>query len=150
MIYYLAGALIGRYSFDLFQRKSTLSERIVAIPIASVCVIYFFSCGKGTQTSIFVTPVLLIYCFAFWVISDFFVGERYYVFETESFLVFAMHLNVGTIFAKILYALFPKSMYFGPINYVLTIISTVCFIRVVDFGLKRYTPCLRELLTGQR
>ncbi len=149
LTYYLAGALIGRYGFDLFKRKSSPTVRIIAVPVFIACIVGLYAEYKEILPGAVHVPILLVMCFAFWLIMDFFVKDGYHDFETISFLVFAMHLNVGAVFTKLLYLAMPKSVYFAPVNYVLTIVLTVVFIYLFDIVLRRI-PCLRRILTGQR
>lgn len=149
LTYYFAGALLGRHGFDLFKRKSTLGQRILAICVFAAGYVYLFLENNKILPSILYVPVLLCMCFAFWVIMDFFVGDGYFGFETASFLIFATHMNVGTIFAKLLYIAMPKSMYFAPINYILTLVLSTAVICLFDALLKKL-PRLRNILTGAR
>lgn len=149
LTYYLAGALIGRHGFDLFKRKSTPTARIIAAPVFIACIIGLYAEYQEILPGAVHVPILLVMCFAFWLIMDFFVKDGYHDFETISFLVFAMHLNVGAVFTKLLYLVMPKTVYFAPVNYILTLVITVIFIYLFDIVLRRI-PCLRRILTGQR
>ena len=149
LTYYFAGALLGRHGFDLFKSKSTSKQRVAAICVFVAGYVYLFLENNKILPSILYVPVLLCMCFAFWVIMDFFVGDGYFGFETASFLIFATHMNVGTIFAKLLYIAMPKSMYFAPINYILTLVLSTAVICLFDALLKKL-PRLRNILTGAR
>ena len=149
LTYYLAGALIGRHGFSFFKRESTFAQRIIAAPVCLSCIVCLYFEYKEIIPGTVHVPILFVMCFAFWFIMDFFVKDGYHDFETISFLIFAMHLNVGAVFAKLLYLAMPKSVYFAPVNYVLTIVLTVIFIYLFDIVLRRI-PYLRRILTGQR
>ncbi len=68
----------------------------------------------------------------------------------HSFLVFAMHVNVGAIVTKLLYLALPKSYIFAIPNFIATTIITLLIIELFCVALKKLCPKVFELLSGGR
>ena len=61
-----------------------------------------------------------------------------------------MHGNVGACITKLLYLVLPKSEYLAPVNFVLSVVLTLLFIKGFCMFTRRFMPRLHEMLMGSR
>ena len=149
-VYYLIGAYVGIHFFYWFIKRK---NKLFALFSFCLCVgiIYFYSRGGNMLSYSFGNIVVItIYCFGFWFMFDLFQNKRYFSFEKESFLIYAMHINVSAVIAKLLYLVLPQQDFIAPINYIFTIICTISCISVFACIVDNFVPKLRLLITGSR
>ena len=107
-------------------------------------------CFAGTMHPAWTVPIWSCQAILLWIAFDNFKNNHYYRFEMDSFLVFAMHVNVSAVVAKLLFIALPKAPVFAGINYCFTIIGTLmivcCFSMVVD----RCPSSIQRLTRGGR
>lgn len=96
--------------------------------------------------------VRLAYCFAFWSIIDLVLPKLLPVkeFYNHSFWVYAMHMNVGGIVAKLLFLIMPKYPIFAVANHLLNTIITLTIISMIAIFLKRKWRSAYDILSGSR
>ena len=144
-LFYCIGAYIGIHYFDQFHSQNKRSVRIL-----SAIIVVAFTILKALNNVIADSYVILsISAVALWIVADIVVGKKNYKFEKTSFLIFAMHINVGAVITKLLYLIFPKNEIFAPINFVLTILFTVGFIYIFQIIINEKFPKIRKILCGR-
>jgi len=161
LIYYSIGAYIGKHNFELMKVKKIIPN-VLSIVIILVAVFWayvrlnyhlavtemFTEVGVRTINLV----VRLSYCLAFWTIFDAILPKLQPVrgFYSHSFWVYAMHINVGGIVAKLLFLAMPKSVIFAPINHLLSTIITLTLISLTAFALKKWCVPVYKVLSGDR
>lgn len=96
--------------------------------------------------------VRLAYCIAFWSIIDVVLPKLLPVkeFYNHSFWVYAMHINVGGIVAKLLFMVMPKYPIFAVANHILNTIITLAVISLIAILLKKKWRPAYDILSGSR
>lgn len=96
--------------------------------------------------------VRLAYCIAFWAIIDVVLPKLLPVkeFYHHSFWVYAMHINVGGIVAKLLFLIMPKYPIFAVLNHFLNTIITLTIISLIAIFLKKNWRPAYDMLSGSR
>lgn len=150
IVYYFVGAIIGKHYFNGFSKKSSLPTQIISIVLLIAAAVVFYFSENIDKNPYFV--FLLIPCsWALWNVSDLFVYKlKNYSFFKDSFAVFAIHMNLAAVVAKLFYLLLPKSDLMGLPNFILTFICTLLIIRGFCYLLHRFTPKLYGILMGGR
>lgn len=153
IIYYLIGCLIGKRYFDAFSQKSNKKTYISALLIFIITMalkVLGFRHNIYNQTFISVI-ILTVMGLSLWFASDMFVP---YIsqkpFMENSFVVYAMHLNVMSCIAKVLYLIFPKSYIWSLPNFILTTLLTLVFIQIFCVIVQKYVPKVYMVLSGNR
>lgn len=150
IIYYLLGAYIGLHYNRWFVNKPNKKVQAVAMAVAILCVIYILVSQDRMEYSFFNAAVRCAYCLAFWYSFDLFSSSTYYYeFEKESFLIYAMHINVLAVITKLLYIALPKSDVFALINWLATLFLTVAAICYFAMLLKRFCPKIKTIICGR-
>lgn len=146
IIYYLVGGYIGANYFDIFANRSNRKISVISIFICIGCAAFnYFSINNIIPIDI--DPIIyIIFSIAFWLSMDIFQIKHVAKFEKNSFLIYAMHVNVGAIVCKLLYFILPKYTLFACVNYILTIVATVIIISVFNNFVKKYIPTLAKML----
>ena len=158
--HFLLGGIIGRYYFDFFTTKSSTRLRIFA---GAACILFIFV-GFFTETGWLPAPILgvLSYPVVFnilmtlgalglWFAVDPLMENRKprHIYRT-SFLVFAMHINVSAVVAKLLYMILPRYEGFAIVNFLLTTVVTLVIIDLFYRLLERFVPPVLKALSGNR
>ena len=154
LIYYLIGAYIGRHWIEVFAKKvskkiSLLGLALIAAAIASECAL---AAGKyGAYEEIMRVVNRVVYVLGVWWFADLFVERiRVRPFMYHSFMIFAMHVDVGAVVAKLIYMALPKSAAFAYVSFAITVVLTLLIIEGVSVLLKKYCGRLYGVLTGSR
>ena len=154
IVYYLIGAAIGRYGFAYFLRPSALRVRIVSAAVLlgfGVFNVVFYEAFSGSVKWTIQYAQFLFCGWAFWNVCDWIPDDSIiHSFSDCSFAVYAMHGNVGACITKLLYLVLPKSEYLAPVNFVLSVVLTLLFIKGFCLFTRRFTPRLHEMLMGSR
>lgn len=155
MVYYLAGAMIGRYYFDWFVQPSTKRRRIVsaAVMLALIAARYYVMC-----TGMYVLPALKSFLriadgLCLWALVDAVPQlweKKVPDFMHNSFFVYALHINVSAVVTKLIYLVGPKHWFMAPINFLLTTVITLALIELGCIVLKRWMNPVYKLLSGNR
>lgn len=88
---------------------------------------------------------------SFWIFMDLFISsisERKYF--GYSFWVYAMHINVGAIVAKVVYIALPKQPVFSIANFLITVPLTLLIINSAASIVHSCLPKLSSILSGGR
>ena len=154
LIYYLVGAYIGRHWIEVFAKKvskkiSLLGLALIVIAIASECAL---AAGKyGAYEEIMRVVNRVVYVLGVWWFADLFVERiRVRPFMYHSFMIFAMHVDVGAVVAKLIYMALPKSAAFAYVSFAITVVLTLLIIEGISVLLKKYCGRLYGVLTGSR
>lgn len=150
LVYYLIGAYVGIHFYDWFTRRKNQWISIGALITCIAIIFYYKQPGNMLSYSFVNLCIITLYCLAFWWAFDMFPNKNYFSFEKESFLIYAMHINVSAIIAKLIYLLLPKQDFIAPVNYILTMVLTVTFISVFAYIVDRFIPKFRILISGGR
>lgn len=158
--HFLLGGILGRYYFDLFTKKSSLRWRIFA---GAACVLFifvsFFTETGWLPKSVFealshpaVFNILMtLGALGLWYALDGIIEKRKprHIYRT-SFFVFAMHINVSAVAAKLFHMVLPRWEGFAIVNFLLTTVVTLVAIDLIQRLLERFFPRLLILLSGKR
>lgn len=150
ILYYLVGAYIGIHFFKEFATRLVGKWRVFSMLVVFICLL-FIDGDMTAYKNIDIQPILLcVFALAAWGGFDLLKNETYYKFEVESFLIYAMHLNVGAIVTKILYLFLPKNTVFSVVNYLGTIVITILLIVNFSNIIGKVSPKLKKLVSGSR
>ena len=153
LLFYLTGCWIGRYAFDLFStrrsRRGALLCLLGAVPLLtyefwSTWVIHDLptvayhleTCGIG-----------LFVWGAFDLLPEDLTLPK---FTEGSFWVYALHVNAGAVFAKLLYLALPKGSIWSIPNFALTTLLTLTCIEILRRLTGKYLPPVYRILSGSR
>lgn len=154
LIYYLLGAYIGRHWIEAAAKKaskrvSLLGFGLIVAAVASECVLAAGSYGAYEELMRVVNRT--VYVLGVWWFADLFVEHiRVHPFMNHSFMIFALHVDVGAVVAKLVYMALPKSAAFAFVCYAITVVLTLLIIEGVSVLLKKYCGRLYGILTGSR
>ena len=150
IVYYLIGAVIGRHYFDGFCKKSSRITQILSAGFLLLATIPLY-CSNRIDNPAFLMFLLIPCAWAFWNAADLFVYRlpTFPIFN-NSFAVYAMHINVSAIFAKLIYLALPKRQWMALPNFILTLVLTLIFIRLFCYVVEKISPKLYKLITGGR
>lgn len=101
-------------------------------------------------------PFVLVICLtvmglSFWMMCDLFMDKiPQKRFMGNSFFVYAMHINVSAISAKLLYFVLPKAYFWAMPNFILTTLFTLISIEIFCVLLQKYLPAAYRVLSGER
>lgn len=149
IIYYCIGAYIGIHYFDLFYNK--VSKRFAAIMSMTSVLFYAMLILNNHLLGLkyLETIILIIFSLSLWYSFDLGKHEYYLEFQKESFLVYAMHINISSILTKLIYLLWPKNSIVALCNYILTVILTLLIICWFAIFIGRKFPKLKQILAGR-
>lgn len=151
--YYLLGAYIGKHYFDYFSKKK---ESLIAV--ISFCIIFviwvirLYVLIRDINIGVSFEIILnMIYALALWNALDIItLNKKIPDFMNHSFFVYAMHINVSAIIAKLFYFCFPSIWPFSILNFVVTTVLTLVIIEIVCKILQKFTPAIYSVLSGGR
>lgn len=158
--HFLLGGIIGRYYFDFFTKKSStrLSIYAAATCILFIIVGFFTETGwlPGAVMAILSYPVVFnilmtLGALGLWFAVDPIIEKRKprHIYRT-SFFVYAMHINVSAVVARLCYMVLPRWEGFAIVNFLLTTVVTLVLIDLIYRLLERFFPWLLILLSGKR
>jgi len=153
IIYYLVGAFIGKHRFNDFTRKTNQKTSVISLfVILLIWGIDFVQYFNSSTIYVFwEVPKLIIFALCVWMLFDLLVDKiQEREFMKNSFWVFALHINVGAVVAKLLYFVLPKQPVFSIINFVVTTICTLILIEVMSMITGKFFPRLQKVLSGGR
>ena len=149
VIYFFAGALIGRYYKELAirgyeKKKDTIS---IILTILLMAIMYLIpNTYKGVSVVLLILTSIL-----FWnamnIVMHIISVKKY---MKRSFLVYALHVNLSAIITKVLYLIGPKSVFFSLVNFLLTTALTLGFIETFALVTEKHFPKIYSILTGDR
>lgn len=154
LIYYLLGAYVGRHWIGSFAKKaskgvSLLGLGLIVAAIASECALAAGSYGAYEETIRVLNRI--VYVLGVWWFADLFMDRiRIRPFMDHSFMIFALHVDVGAVVAKLVYMALPKSPVFAGFSFVITVALTLLIIEGVSVLLKKCCGRLYGILTGSR
>lgn len=153
LIYYLAGCILGRHFLKQFSEKCPKYVSICSLCVFILCTAAWFIRGIG----IFELPAELtvlffvIFALSFWYALDIFaVGDiRIRPFMNDNLFIYAMHVNLSAVIAKLLYMALPKSAIWSIPNFIVTSVLTVSLILLLAAFLRRFANPVYRLLAGK-
>lgn len=150
IVYYFIGAIIGKHFFDGFCKKTSLLVQIISLIILLITAVVFYFADLIDSNPYF--TFLLVPCaWAFWNVADLFVYKlpSFSLFK-NSFVIYAMHINVSAVITKLLYLVFPKCGWMALPNFILTLVLTVSVIHLFCHIVNKISPNLYKIITGGR
>jgi len=155
LIYYLFGSYLGIHHSSILNLKFGYKGHILGTVGSVLSIILLYQYPYLTQeyslNGIIRVVILLMYCISFWLMFDFFAKyiKNYWWFSI-SFIVFATHLYIQPIIAKMIYIVMPKNITFAIINYFISGI-VACFVMIITSQfLKKYLPKMWKIASGNR
>ncbi len=153
VIFYALGAVVGKYYFHIFHSAS--SKRIRAMGVASclICMaLQMLDIYEFISLPIIANQILLIvFCFSFWHAIDI-LAERIEArdYMNSFFFIFALHVNVQSVFVKIVYLAGPKKIWMAYPNLIISYCATILSIIWFTLLLKKWFPKAYNVLSGNR
>ena len=148
IVYYMVGAYVGIHAFQWFS-SSSKAKSVCGILMIILCIWLRTSYPEVINNISLRTVVLTIYgfssCFAFDMVSKNICPPQ---FATRSFWVYAMHINVSAVITKLLFFVFPKTLFFAYLNFTITLILTLFLIEMTAIFFQRYCPFGYRMLSG--
>lgn len=153
IIFYLLGGICGRFYWDVFSGDSGKKYVLPSLAGILCCLVYqYAACRRWiTSTSMPFTAMVAVYSVSLWIFADTLCRHvTVRKFMEHSFWVYAMHINVGSLFSKLWYLLLPKHWGFAIPNFLLTTLCTLVFVEISCQILKRWLPPIYRALSGAR
>ena len=158
--HYLIGGILGRYYFTTFTGKSSKMQ----VFFGSVAVFSFILVGFFTETRWLPAGLLqtisnpLVFnllmtagALGLWFAADPILRRmKPRHCHRTSFFVFAMHINVSAVVARLCYLLLPRAQGFAIVNFLLTTLATLVIIDLFCRLLERFLPRIHGVLSGNR
>lgn len=154
IIFYLVGAYIGIHHFESFTKKKSMLISICSIFVFLLCVVYtyiykqYYLNSSAVLKNIWVV-VIILFCFSFWFAFDLLKNDGYFNFQTESFLIYAMHYNVMAIVCKLISLITPDNLIFAVCNYIITFVISVLIICTFAWFVRKHFPKFKKVLSGR-
>ena len=150
-IYYFIGAVIGRYHFDWFKKRTCYSWLHIFGLALGLLYMFIMSYYKIKEYQVIRTFIIVIMVLSLWRLFDFFVPAiKMRNFYNHSFFVYAMHLNLVACFGKIYHIILPEKDVVVIMNFILTTITTLVVIELFCTILYRCCRPVYNLLSGNR
>ena len=153
IIYFMAGAFIGKYYFGAFSRRSTFSHYLGSLFCVLLCWIYYamICCRVISKETLIEVPLLTIASLSVWrlfdIVSD---NIKEYPFMSHAFWVYALHTNISAIVSTVFLILLPRDAVASVLNFVLTIFVSLIIIEIICIIIKKLLPGAYTLLSGGR
>lgn len=153
IVYYLIGCYIGRHYYGQFSTESKKRDIILSYFVAIfIVLIAILTSRSGIELpNVARIGLLSLSALATWNIMTSIcevIHCRDYM--KHSFWVYALHMNVGGVIAKVTYLVLPKHEMMSIINFAITTIGTLFVIEWMYRILKKYMPAVCSLLDGNR
>jgi hypothetical protein len=153
IVYYMVGAIIGKYYMDKFMRISSQREIVFSGAICIGGIVLFL----GVAYDLYNLPIVLntfatiIMALALWILLDPLTEKvKTRDFMKTSFFVYALHVNTSAVITKLLYIVLPKNCWFAVVNFLLTVVFTLFTINVICILLRKYFKIIYSILSGMR
>ncbi len=153
IIYYTAGAFIGKHCQEWFSSKSTKREIYVAGAVCIVGMVYLYGafCGWFPYPLICEVVLLSVMAVSLWRFLDPLTEKIKHVdCMNESFMVYVLHGNLNSIITKLFFLTLPKTPYFAIPNYILSAVFVLLLIRFICWFLKKYAMPVYRVVSGAR
>ena len=154
IVYYMIGAIIGKYYLDGFMGKASKKTQVLSALFLCVYVILktVFRPGPfGPLTHLVQIVIFTLSSFCLWNAADIFmdkIGDA--PAFSRSFAVYAMHINVSAIITKLIALAANKQEIWAIPNFLITTIFTLIIIDLFCTVTSRYCPKLYAVLMGRR
>ena len=118
-----------------------------------LCIFYFIKSFYDFDLNPAPETVLLTFFGLFlWFSFDVFLNNEHISpsYTDHHFILYALHPNVGAIFAKLLYYILPKSEFFGYVNFILSTLLMLITTEALCYITNYISPKLFKVLSGNR
>lgn len=149
IIYYCVGAYIGMHYFNWFYNKANKKFALSSLLISIICYLMLALDGKLLDIQYVKAIILIIFSISIWYAFDLLKNDYCYEYQKESFLIYAMHINVSALFTKVVYLILPKTTLMAIFNYVTTIIFTISIICVFGVFVGKKFPKIKKIIAGR-
>lgn len=155
IVFYMIGAMIGKHFFALTTQKAGkgLGWGSVFFLVIYIVAKNIFPPVLNTWTDdlLLKSVIFVLASFALWNAVDLFIDYiRPRAIYGRSFAVFAMHINISAIIAKLIALCLPRTPWMAIPNFIITVILTLIVINVVCVLLERFLPHVNAVLMGNR
>jgi surface polysaccharide O-acyltransferase-like enzyme len=151
MIYYLIGSYLGIHYKSVINIKLGRKSHIIGIIGTIMSIVLLFLYPEDSVPGIIRVLILLMYCFSFWLVFDFFTKYiKDYWWLSLSFIVFATHLYLQPIIAKLIYIVFPDNIIFAVINYFISPFISIIVMIIISKFLRKFLPSFWKIISGSR
>ena len=153
IIYYLIGAIIGKHYFDFASRKANKGIRYssIILLLSYITLKNIFPSYHYSLEILLQVVVFSLSSFALWNIMDIFIDKiKPRKIYSNSFAIYAMHINISAIITKLVFLCFPKSEWMAIPNFIITTIFTLTIIYLICIFLQKFFPKVHAILLGNR
>lgn len=153
IVYYLIGGALGRFCWQWIANPAPRKVRIPALFTLILAELYSMAvCFEWLrQIRLLWIMAMCINAASIWICFDFLcLGRKTPRFMQRSFMVFAMHLNVGGIVTKLLVLALPRHWTMALPVFFLSIALTLVVIEGICVLLERFAPKVYSTLSGDR
>lgn len=153
IIYYLIGSLIGKHFWRSFTKieDSPVNFLVYLVGILLAWIYWIFInftiIKRITSVDVIINT---IYALCFWHILNFSIYANDRKIYSDSFFVYALHVNIGGIVTKLIWLALPKNQYISIVNFVATISITLMLIELIAEFLRKYFKPIYKVLSGNR
>lgn len=151
--YYILGSYIGKHYFNIFATKrNKRSQGISAIFFVVIIVLFVLLAYSVFRMNMALVAVAkMLGALSFWVVADCIIDKvKQRSFMNDSFVIFALHKNVISIFVKLFYLALPKHPLMAIANYLVSPVLTVMLICFLCAFMKKFMSKIYIILTGAR
>ena len=153
LVYYIFGAFIGKYCFDWFASESSSKAHALGGIGILASTAFFFAQG----IKLFTLPdsvnavVKIIASLSLWIVVDkLFRSIPVKNFMCDSFIVYATHDSLRSVFIKLFYLLFLKHPMMAVLNFFVASALTIITICVFCAFMRKFFPRIFAVISGSR
>lgn len=153
LTFYIIGAIIGKHFFDAICRKSSKRMQWGSILFLTAYVLAknIFSPKLHVRHPIIVVAVFCLTSFALWNIVDLFIDKiKPRAIFTRSFAIYAIHVNLSAVIAKLCFLCMPRNESFAIPNFIITFILTLIIINLGCSFFEKHCPKIYSIFMGMR
>lgn len=153
IVFYLVGAVIGKYYWDKFIQKVSSKKSILCILGMVIAWVWEYAINVWGvyQSPLVDIVILIIYSLAFWNVFDLICDKiPTRPFMNHFFWVYAIHMNLCGGIGKIMYTICPKTPGWAIVVFLSTVIMTLVLIEGLCVFMQKYLPKAYNVLSGQR
>lgn len=148
--FYVMGAYIGRYYFDVTQKQVTPRNQWIG-GTCFICLLFFLFIAKHFLSITWLTvPLTCLMSISFWFAYDCFQLPNFPLLTGASMFIYVSHFHIEPYFVKAVYLALPKEPQFCILTYLLSGTMTACLCLLIFTTMRKHFPKTLSFLTGGR
>lgn len=153
LTFYVIGAIVGKHFWDSICQKSTKGMQWGSILFLAAYVLAknIFSPKFHVRHPILVVAVFCLTSFALWNVVDVFIDKiKPRAIFSRSFAIYAIHVNLSAVIAKLCFFCMPRNEYFAIPNFIITFILTLIIINLACSFFEKHCSKIYSMFMGMR